>query len=98
MSSRTSWQRPAQVSTSGIIRSTTKSGTMLEPGEIVLLPIPFSDLTSTRRRPVIVVSNRDYNSTTEDIVVVAMTSNLTPTTYSFVITSADLVQGTLNRP
>ena len=44
------------------------------------------------------ISNDQYNSFLEDIVVVAMTSNPSPTRYSFVVTSADLVAGTLNRP
>jgi len=60
--------------------------------------VPFTDLTSARKRPVIVISNDQYNSFLEDIVVVAMTSNPSPTRYSFVVTSADLVAGTLNRP
>ena len=32
-------------------------GTVLEQGEIVLIPIPFTDLSSQKRRPVIIVSN-----------------------------------------
>jgi mRNA interferase MazF len=67
-------------------------------GEIVLLPIPFTDLSSTRRRPVIVISNDQYQRDTPDMVVVAMTSNPVLTPYSFVITSADLVSGVLNHP
>ena len=69
-----------------------------EQGDIVLIPIPFTDLSSHRRRPVIVVSNTGYNRKTADIVVVAMTSNPAVVDYSFTITSADLVRGTLNRP
>ena len=67
-------------------------------GDIVLIPIPFTDLSSRRRRPVIVISNNAYNRRTADIIVVAMTSNPQPTMYSFTITSADLEIGTLNRP
>jgi mRNA interferase MazF len=67
-------------------------------GDIVLVPVPFTDLTSSRRRPVIVVSNDPYHATTSDFVAVAMTSNLKTEPYSFVITSADLVEGALNRP
>jgi mRNA interferase MazF len=67
-------------------------------GDIALIPIPFTDLSSQRRRPVIVVSNDAYNRKTRDIVVVAMTSNPSATDYGFMITSSDLVQGTLNRP
>lgn len=71
---------------------------MLRQGAIVLIPIPFTDLSSQRRRPVIVISNDTYNRKTEDIVVVAMTSNPASVEYSFTIDSSDLEQGTLNRP
>lgn len=71
---------------------------MPEQGDIVLIPIPFTDLSSQKRRPVVVISNDAYHTTTTDIVVVAMTSNPAPTPYSFSITSADLSQGTLNHP
>ena len=71
---------------------------MPDQGDIVLIPIPFTDLSSQKRRPVIVISNDVYNQTTPDMVVVAMTSNPTLTPYSFTITSADLIRGSLNRP
>jgi mRNA interferase MazF len=66
--------------------------------DILLIPIPFTDLTSQRRRPVVVISNDEYNRRTDDVVVVAMTSNLRPAEYSFTVTSADLAIGTLRRP
>ncbi len=71
---------------------------MPEQGEIVLIPIPFTDLSSQKRRPVIVISNDAYNRKTTDIVVVAMTSNPTTGDYIFTITSTDLERGALNRP
>lgn len=48
---------------------------MAKQGEIVLIPIPFTDLSSQKRRPVVIVSNDAYNDSSTDIVVVAMTSN-----------------------
>lgn len=69
---------------------------MPEQGDILLVPIPFTDLSSQKRRPVIVVSNNAYNQKTTDLVVVAMTSNPVEADYSFTITSADLDKGTLN--
>ena len=74
----------------------TKIGTMPEQGDIVLIPIPFTDLSSAKRRPVIVVSNDDYNRQRQDIVVVAMTSNPTIGSYRFTLTSAELERGQLN--
>ena len=71
---------------------------MRSQGEIVLIPVPFTDLSSTRRRPVIVVSNDSYNRATPDMVVVAMTSTPAHGPYSFQIVSADLVSGVLNHP
>jgi mRNA interferase MazF len=71
---------------------------MPKQGAIVLIPVPFTDLSSMKRRPVIVISNDDYHQTTPDMVVVAMTSNPTVNLYSFTITTADLSQGSLNRP
>ena len=71
---------------------------MPNQGDIVLIPIPFTDLSSQKRRPVIVISNNSYNQIVPDVVVVAMTSNPMLTAYSFAITSADLIHGSLNRP
>jgi mRNA interferase MazF len=71
---------------------------MPEQGDIVLIPIPFTDLSSHKRRPVIVISNDTYNRKTIDIVVVAMTSNPEAGDYSFTITYSDLEQGQLNHP
>ena len=64
----------------------------------MLIPIPFTDLSSQKRRPVIVISNDAYNQKGEDIVVVAMTSNPTPADYSFTIASSNLEKGTLTHP
>lgn len=67
-------------------------------GDIVLIPVPFSDLSSGKRRPVIVLSSNAYNDAAQDMVVVAMTSNPRSVPYSIPVTSADLQQGRLNRP
>lgn len=71
---------------------------MPDQGDIVLIPIPFTDLSSQKRRPVIIISNDLYNRQGPDVVVVAMTSNPTLSAYSFTITSSDLAHGSLNRP
>jgi len=67
----------------------------LKQREVVLIPIPFSDLKSKKRRPVIVISNNTYNQKTEDIVVVAVTSNIEKKDYTILITQNDMEEGNL---
>lgn len=71
---------------------------MPEQGDIVLIPIPFTDLSSRKKRPAIVISNNAYNRSGLDLVVVAMTSRQAVGSYSFRISSTDLIEGKLNRP
>lgn len=68
---------------------------MYSQGDIVLIPVPFSDLTNRKQRPVLIISNDDYNKNTEDIVVVAITSQLKDLDYSVVIVDDNLDEGTL---
>lgn len=49
---------------------------MYSQGDILLIPIPFTDLSSSKRRPVLVISNNEYNSRTDDIIVTAITSSI----------------------
>lgn len=68
---------------------------MYRQGDILLIPIPYSDLTSNKKRPVLVLSNDDYNTKTEDIIVAAITSNITSKEYSILISNKDLQEGNL---
>jgi len=69
---------------------------MYSRGDIVLIPVPFSDLTATKRRPVLVVSNDTNNSTSQDMIVVAITSNLIQP--GIQITTSDMISGQLPKP
>lgn len=68
---------------------------MYKQGNILLIPFPFSDLSSTKKRPVLVLSNADYNQSHKDIVVAAITSNVTERDYLVLITTGDLDEGQL---
>ncbi len=50
-----------------------------EFGTIVLVPFPFTDQSASKRRPAVVVSSRAYNVRRQDVVVMAVTSQLRPT-------------------
>jgi mRNA interferase MazF len=69
----------------------------LKQREMVLIPIPYSNLKSKKRRPVIVIPNNLYNQKTEDIVVIAVTSNIETKGYTLLITQKDMEEGNLPR-
>lgn len=71
---------------------------MPDQRDIVLIPVPFTDLTASKRRPVIVISNATYHLQSEDMLVVAMTSNPAATAHGFPLFTSDLEAGNLNRP
>lgn len=50
--------------------------TTLSRGDVVLLDLPFSDLTGFKRRPALVISNEKYLGSTLDLIICAVTSNL----------------------
>jgi mRNA interferase MazF len=45
-------------------------------GDIVLVPFPFTDQTTTKKRPSVVISSTAYNSARPDIILMAITSQL----------------------
>src|SRR3989338_9970580 len=51
-----------------------RDGTMYEQREIVLIPFPYSDLTGTKQRPAMILSNKKLNKT-EDRICCLITSN-----------------------
>jgi len=50
--------------------------TDFEFGDIVLVPFPFTDQTSSKNRPAVVVSSSTYHCNRPDIVILAITSQL----------------------
>ncbi len=69
---------------------------MYKQRDIVLIPIPFTNLSSSKRRPVVNISENEYNRTNPDVIVVAITSNLKyKNQYSIVITDKNLENGSL---
>jgi mRNA interferase MazF len=48
--------------------------TAYERGDVVLVPFPFSDQTTTKKRPAAIISSKIYNDASSDIVIMAITS------------------------
>jgi len=66
---------------------------MYKQGEIVIVPFPFSNLSSIKQRPVIVLSKNMDNETVEDIITCGITSNIKDSKYSVLIENRNLVEG-----
>ncbi len=58
-------------------------------GEILLVPFPFSNLSSIKKRPVVVLSKNN----SFDIITCAITSNLKDVRNSLILDSSDLMMG-----
>ena len=68
---------------------------MIEQRDFLLVPFPFSDQSGRKVRPVIVISNDEFNEYSEDIIVVGVTSNISRDKYTLNLTSNDLEEGKL---
>jgi len=47
-------------------------------GDIVLVPFPFTDQSTTKRRPAVVVSSTAYHRERPDLLIMAVTSQVRP--------------------
>lgn len=45
-------------------------------GDIILVPFPFTDQATSKKRPAVVVSSDVYNSDRPDIILMAVTSQM----------------------
>jgi mRNA-degrading endonuclease toxin of MazEF toxin-antitoxin module len=70
------------------------STTRYKRGHIVLVPFPFTDLSSSKRRPTLVISPDAFNDQMQDIVVAAITSQLGPD-HAITIEEGDCLDGAL---
>ncbi len=68
---------------------------LISQRDILLVPFPFSDQSGRKVRPVVVVSNLEFNEHSEDYLVAGITSNISREKYSIRISSADLEEGQL---
>jgi len=48
--------------------------TLCEYGDVVLVPFPFTDQSTTKRRPAVVISSAAYHRERSDVIILAVTS------------------------
>ncbi|WP_292732086.1 type II toxin-antitoxin system PemK/MazF family toxin [Nostoc sp. JL31] len=54
--------------------------TNYEFGDVILVPFPFTDQTTTKKRPAVVVSSNSYQRERSDLILIAITSQANPAT------------------
>lgn len=47
-----------------------------EFGELLLVPFPFTDQSTQKKRPAVVMSSADYNAVRSDLMLMAVTSQV----------------------
>ena len=72
-----------------------KSGIKFERGEVVLVPFPFTDMSRSKLRPVLIISNQAYNKTSSDFICCGITSNLNNKKNSILLENVDMKNGIL---
>lgn len=47
-------------------------------GDVVLVPFPFTDQSSSKKRPAVIISTARYNAERPDFIIMAITSQIKP--------------------
>ncbi len=53
--------------------------TSFNSGDIILVPFPFTDQSTSKKRPAVIISSQAYNTERPDLIIMAVTSQIKPT-------------------
>ena len=67
-------------------------------GDVVLVPFPFTDLTTVKRRPAVVVSSDPYHRHYPDVILIAVTGQIQPRPIFAELSITQWKQAGLRRP
>ena len=67
-------------------------------GDIVLVPFPFTDQSTTKKRPAVIISSEQYNRQRPDIIIMAVTSQMQSANYFGDMTIRQWQQAGLLKP
>lgn len=60
------------------------------PGDVILIPFPFTDFSTFKQRPAVVLSSSRFNRRSSDVIIAAISSHLSETnTYDYRLNSAE---------
>ncbi len=68
-------------------------GQVLKKKDIILVPFPFSDQSGSKKRPGLIISHDRFNESSEDLIICAITSNVSNDKNTIVIKADDWKDG-----
>lgn len=71
------------------------STTTYRRGDIVLVSFPFTDLTAAKKRPALIISPDSVNQLSQDLILAAVTSQLTEDEHGLALQESDFLEGSL---
>ncbi len=71
--------------------------TAYRQGDIVLVSFPFTDLTTTKKRPALVISPDSFNELNQDLILAAITSQPAGDEFALSLRDGDFQEGGLPR-
>ncbi len=74
------------------------SGMNYNQSDIILLRFPFSDLSSSKQRPALILSSNSFNESHDDIICCLITTNLEKDPLCVFVEQKDLSNGSLEKP
>jgi mRNA interferase MazF len=74
--------------------------THFDPGDIVIVPFPFTDFTTLKQRPCVVLSSVRFNNSHPDIILAAVTSQVSegPSEDEYVLAEKEWTVASLPKP
>ncbi|MBI4146649.1 type II toxin-antitoxin system PemK/MazF family toxin [Candidatus Woesearchaeota archaeon] len=72
------------------------SGTQFRQGDVILVPVPFTDLKEAKQRPALVISSDEHNRKVDDLVICGITSNIKDEEYSVMLEQKDMIDGEIH--
>ncbi len=69
------------------------SGMKYRQGDVILVPVPFTNLKEAKQRPALIISNDDHNNKVEDVVICGITSNIKEEDFSINLEQKDMEEG-----
>ena len=69
------------------------SGMKYKQGDVILVPVPFTNLKEAKQRPALIISNDDHNNKVEDVVICGITSNIKDEDFSVILEQKDMEEG-----